>query len=277
MPRQKRSTEYEVYSTVKKFDTEFARRLSSLVKARQKKIGKEQLSKDLDVSKRVIELWAAQQSRPDIERLSGLATYFGVTVDYLVGKENTPAPTVKETQISDKYGISVNSLNRIEFYTRVQGDDFVAALNMIFESQRFQTFIDSIVDVRKNRLYKNYYAAMSIDDLEKVYTAKKNSDKDIEWSNARSGEDDTREYAREVVIETLEKESDNALWRATHTLTKMIDADIEKIDTPNIEEWLKRKYTADSLGMTMYEYICHYYKTTGKSIFAEKGEATENG
>lgn len=117
MPREKRSVEYEKYSTVKKFESVFSERLSKLIKAKIKDKGKDKVSKRLGVSNRVIELWAAQQSRPDIDRLPMLADYLGVTVDYLVGRSNTPdAPTLESAALIEKYGLIVDTQDTIECY-----------------------------------------------------------------------------------------------------------------------------------------------------------------
>lgn len=114
MPREKHSTQEEKYTTIKKFDTVFADRLSGLVMARKKEIGTEQLAKDLKVSKRVIELWAGKQSRPDIERLASIADYFGVTVDYLVGRSEHDTPTLEMAAVCEKYGLSKQALQFLE-------------------------------------------------------------------------------------------------------------------------------------------------------------------
>ena len=121
MPRKKTSTEYEKFSTVKVFDTVFANRLSALVKQKKESIGKERLCLDLDVTKRTIELWEARQSRPDIDRLSELADYFDVSVDYLVGRAETPAPTLEDAKIYDEFGLSPRTLGNLEKLKKLQG------------------------------------------------------------------------------------------------------------------------------------------------------------
>lgn len=113
MPREKHSTQEAKYTTVKKFDTEFAHRLSDLITTRRKEIGTERLAEDLGVTKRTIELWAGRESRPDIERLTTIADYFGVTVDYLVGRAKVPAPTLELAEISEITGLSVEAVKNL--------------------------------------------------------------------------------------------------------------------------------------------------------------------
>lgn len=84
-----------------------------LVKEKKKQIGKEKLSNDLNVSKRVIELWESRQSRPDVDRLPHLASYFGVTVDFLVGRSDTLGSSMEINEIAEKTGLPINAVQRL--------------------------------------------------------------------------------------------------------------------------------------------------------------------
>lgn len=140
MARQKRSIEKEKHSTVKVFDTEFARRLSMLVKNRNEAIGKNKLAEELKVTKRTIELWEAQQSRPDIDRLKELADYFEVTVDYLVGKSDSVTPTLEDEIATEIYGLSVNSIKQLKKLQDSElciDKDTIRFLNLILESLEY--------------------------------------------------------------------------------------------------------------------------------------------
>ena len=117
MPRKKHSAQEEKYYTVTKFDTVFSNRLSELIKThkKEKKISTDQIAKDLEVTARIIQLWESKQSRPDIDRLITIANYFGVTVDYLVGKDENPnAPTLEVAHITEKFGLSSKAQKSLE-------------------------------------------------------------------------------------------------------------------------------------------------------------------
>ena len=54
----------------------------------EKGIGQVDLAKEVDVSKGIISLWENGLREPKLSNLIVLATYFGVSIDYLVGIED---------------------------------------------------------------------------------------------------------------------------------------------------------------------------------------------
>lgn len=67
---------------------------------RQKKLTQEQVANYLHVSTSTYGMWEQGRNEPDIKRLQELADFFGVTVDYLLGRESltsTQEQTVKDT------------------------------------------------------------------------------------------------------------------------------------------------------------------------------------
>ena len=113
MPRPKVGN-IDEFSSVKRIDSLFSERLSTLIKQKRKDVSKAKICEDLNITKRTLELWEIRQSRPDIDRLCTLADYFGVTVDYLVGRSDTKAPTLDEAAILEKYGLSIPGLNNLD-------------------------------------------------------------------------------------------------------------------------------------------------------------------
>ncbi len=55
----------------------------------QKKINQQKLAKDIGVSRSTVAMWETDSSQPSNEMLLKLADYFNVSVDFLLGKENT--------------------------------------------------------------------------------------------------------------------------------------------------------------------------------------------
>lgn len=51
-------------------------------------IGQEVLAKDIGVSKGIISMWENGLREPTMFSLINLSDYFGVSIDYLVGKQN---------------------------------------------------------------------------------------------------------------------------------------------------------------------------------------------
>ncbi len=67
-------------------DTGFGERLRVL--RQEKGIGQVQLARELDVGKSVISLWELGRCEPTLSKLIAIATYFGVSLDYLAGLED---------------------------------------------------------------------------------------------------------------------------------------------------------------------------------------------
>lgn len=67
----------------------FPQRLKELRKS--KKISQTDLAKTLSVSQQTIGGWEVGRTEPNTELLQKIASYFNVTVDYLLGNNNTPS------------------------------------------------------------------------------------------------------------------------------------------------------------------------------------------
>lgn len=65
---------------------EFNERLKEL--RAEAKISQQSLAQNLKMSKMAISHWESGHSEPSIAQLIYLSDFFGVTVDYLVGKED---------------------------------------------------------------------------------------------------------------------------------------------------------------------------------------------
>ena len=62
---------------------------------RHKKLTQQQVADCLHVSTSTYGLWEQGRNEPDINRLNELADFFGVTVDYLIGRETTTSTQEK--------------------------------------------------------------------------------------------------------------------------------------------------------------------------------------
>ena len=79
----------------------FSERLKELRK--EKNLTQSQLSKELNVSLGAIGNWETGNRTPDVNTLSFIANYFGVTVDYLVGKTEQKMPLVNNDEELTEY------------------------------------------------------------------------------------------------------------------------------------------------------------------------------
>ena len=81
---------------------EFSHRLYQLRRARG--LSQEELAHTVGVSRQAVQKWEAGASAPDLDNLSALADYFGVTLDYLVrGAEAGPQAAPAERTVIHNY------------------------------------------------------------------------------------------------------------------------------------------------------------------------------
>lgn len=78
---------------------ELGNRIAELRK--EKNMTQEQLAVQLNVSNQAVSKWEASQCCPDVTLLPQLADIFGVTLDYLFGRENGQLPQVVEVSVAD--------------------------------------------------------------------------------------------------------------------------------------------------------------------------------
>lgn len=64
----------------------FGERLKAL--RQERGLGQIALAKELDVGKSVISLWELNKCEPSLGNLIAIATFFGVSIDYLAGIED---------------------------------------------------------------------------------------------------------------------------------------------------------------------------------------------
>lgn len=68
----------------------------------EKQMTQEELAKALQISRSALSLYELNKREPDAETLSKIADFFGVTIDYLLGRTDTPSPVDKITDsVSD--------------------------------------------------------------------------------------------------------------------------------------------------------------------------------
>lgn len=65
----------------------------------QNKTSQQKLADYLNVSRSTVAMWEAGSSEPDLKILSEIADYFGVTVDYLMGREESAASTPPDPSV----------------------------------------------------------------------------------------------------------------------------------------------------------------------------------
>ena len=78
----------------------FSEKLSHLMK--ENEVTAKELSAKLCIGKNQFKYWADNGNLPSADTVSKLADYFGVSVDYLIGKTDSPEKQEKPAAISDE-------------------------------------------------------------------------------------------------------------------------------------------------------------------------------
>ena len=91
----------------------------------EKKMSQDKIAEDLDISQPLIAKWESHQSTPAPEMLDYIADYFGVSVDYLIGRskyrnleadhselDNTLFSKVSELKSDEDKQIVLNIIDR---------------------------------------------------------------------------------------------------------------------------------------------------------------------
>jgi transcriptional regulator with XRE-family HTH domain len=91
--------------------TPLARRLDELVASDP--VG---IREYLGCTSQAISQYRTGTSRPTLENLCKIATYFNVSTDYLLGRTDSPAPTVNAEEARQYTGLSLDALEVLHSY-----------------------------------------------------------------------------------------------------------------------------------------------------------------
>jgi len=126
----------------KHYDHPINQRLRELVNAQN--IG--ELAQRLDVTQDAVNQWRAGYTRPDIDKLGKISTFFGVTTDYLLGISKDSIPDLEARAIVDKTGLSKQALDVLRELRENDGNGFKLweVINLILTHSEFMGFLDDI-------------------------------------------------------------------------------------------------------------------------------------
>ena len=97
----------------------FSERLKE--RRKEKRLTQKELSERLNVSKATVAMWETGKREPDFAMTQRLADFFGVSTDYLIGKENkeTPQLDAEAQEILDMLN-QLNEENRTQIFGLVK-------------------------------------------------------------------------------------------------------------------------------------------------------------
>ena len=132
----------------------FAENITALRKKQNKK--RQEVADDLGISRSSLEYYEKNKRKPDIEVLTKIADYYGVSADYLLGRTNAET-TDKDLRFVCEYtGLSDEAAIVLHLWHTCGGDKrIISIVNLLLESEKSSTV--------KFLHYDNY------DDYEKTF------------------------------------------------------------------------------------------------------------
>lgn len=105
----------------------------------------EKLAAAIGVKRQTVSQWRYGNTFPDVIQLAGIADYFDVSTDFLLGRTDEPSPRIEDKAIYDKTGLSPRAIQILEI---IKDDGKKKSserlLNNIIESSCFLGIVDSI-------------------------------------------------------------------------------------------------------------------------------------
>lgn len=101
------------------------------------KVSQQKLADSLSVARSTVAMWETGNSQPDNETLLKIASYFNVTVDYLLGREDIKKspPDDWEDSLTEEQGAFLNSRDRRDIALRITDlRDDLASQNELYLS-----------------------------------------------------------------------------------------------------------------------------------------------
>jgi len=183
------------------------------------KVSAYKLAKDTGISQTTLSNWKSGRSIPKQDKLEKIADYFGVTIDYLMGKElkkcSTDEKVLLEVFINTFPSVSIKALSVICKTERINRD-----LTEKFVSNKTDILLDNYLD------FENGSKSICIDDILKIllffnlnifyiigfltgsFTHSKNNDINLDEILSNAIRDDLLRYAK---TETFEEKYDRLL------------------------------------------------------------------
>jgi len=122
----------------------FSERLSELIA--NKDVTKRALAKGIDVSERLIQYYLSGEKKPNLDTVENMADFFDVSIDYLTGRSDNPAPPARD---SDKPEMPpeemaffewvqehVTGMHFYDFQKAMDDDSWLKGLRLIYEREK---------------------------------------------------------------------------------------------------------------------------------------------
>jgi transcriptional regulator with XRE-family HTH domain len=101
------------------YNAPFARSLRDKLKERG--MTNKELAEHLGVSQQAVNLYTAGNSMPTVDKIVKIAEFFGVSVDFLLGRSRAAAPDDFIQEAVRRYGLSEGALRALEGFNNASG------------------------------------------------------------------------------------------------------------------------------------------------------------
>ncbi len=107
------------------------------------------LAKKMSISSESVRQWTGGYSQPTIKKIIEMSKIFNVSTDYLLGNSNSPSISLTYKKITDSFGISKTTLNKLALwkkYAKFNNNNFkFEILNFMFEDNFLDTLFDKFI------------------------------------------------------------------------------------------------------------------------------------
>ncbi len=137
-----------------------------------KNISQEELAKVLNTSRQAISKWERGEAYPDLDKLKDLATYFDVSIDYLLGYDiasvglNNFIKRLKECVSSKSFDISIDEIKMIVYKNNNNFNLLIYVVNYLLENWKATKDVD-IIDLSISYL-ERMILTFREDNIEKI-------------------------------------------------------------------------------------------------------------
>lgn len=130
----------------RKFAAPFATNLRELMK--DQKVTATALSRDLEISRQAVNQYMEGTGQPNAEKLTKIADYFNVSVDWLLGRSGGVKTINADLEATVKYtGLSANAAMKIRSIK--ERKDLLYVINELLEQEDFWEALDFSVERKK--------------------------------------------------------------------------------------------------------------------------------
>lgn len=89
----------------------FCNRLSELMN--EGDVSQDKLAKAIGIARQTVAQYQSGKTQPTADKISGMADFFGVTTDYLLGRTDCKSPDIEEQAICKKTGLSPSAVRTL--------------------------------------------------------------------------------------------------------------------------------------------------------------------